>query len=63
MFLCCLSLCRKSPNVKLRMSRGAQLCQQAWTGLAPLSEIKDVVSDAGLLMNSTSQFSDMRELK
>lgn len=63
MFLCFFSLCRKSPNVKLRMSRGARLCQQAWTGLAPLSEIKDIVSDAGLLMNSTSQFSDTREQK
>lgn len=62
-FLCSFSLCRKSPNVKLRMSRGARLCQQAWTGLAPLSEIKDIVSDAGLLMNSISQFSDIREQK
>ena len=54
----CLYEKHKSQN-----ESGARTCLQAWTWVAPLSQIRDSVSATGRLMNYTLQSSHGRALK
>lgn len=48
---------------KTQNESGARMCRQAWTRVAPLSEIRDSVAVTGLLMNYILQSSHRREQK